>query len=326
MSAPRAAARRTADAGQGTYRWHLGFSSRVAAGDGVVAFTAAEALRARAVGAETVLFHEAMTFPFERAAEVEVNVPPYRGKSLIPALAWLACRMAAPGARVSWWLDKRQGPGSVHRLLEDLGWRLDKDRKAGRVRLCGCPPSTVTEPDPERFVADLGSKRVELQADFGVFSPGRIDEGTALLLQVALRHPHIDVVTDIGVGYGPLAIGLVVNGVAGSAVGTDVDGIALWLAERNAHATGVPLDLACTPAPSEVPPTGLTVCNVPTHLGARESGPFLAELAARAEHGTLVIVVHASLEKRYARHLAANSRRVMRHRGASHVVLETEAS
>lgn len=80
-----------------------------------------------------------------------------------------------------------------------------------------------------------------------MFSPERLDDGTELLLSVALHHRPVARVADIGVGYGALAIGLVLNGVAGSAIGTDVDAIALWLAGQNARHHGVSLALRLTP-------------------------------------------------------------------------------
>lgn len=305
-------------------RWCIGPVDQHGRGDGVVALTAAELDNARSRAAAVGL-HEAMAGSLPAAGQVDIRVPAYRGNSLIPVLAWLAAtRLSERGAQVSWHLEKRQGPDSVRRLLEGLGWALDKERVGRTVRLRGVPPATASLPAPRSFEAQLGSRRVELLADYGVFSPSRIDEGTALLLGVALQHSPVDVVADVGVGYGPLAIGLILNGVARSAVATDVDCIALWLAQRNAHAHGVQMALQCTPDPIAVQPTQLTVCNIPTHINAEETARFMAGLARRAEHGTLLAVVHASLEGRYTRHLAsANLRVSSRHPGPSHVVLET---
>jgi hypothetical protein len=114
----------------------------------------------------------------------------------------------------------------------------------------------------------------------------------------------------------------VLNSVAQAAVGTDVDCLALWLAEQNANAHGVPLALHCDPDPSSVPLTPLTLCNIPTHINAEQTARFMAGLVRRAEHGTLLVVVHASLEHRYTRHLTAARLPVSRHPGPAHVVLE----
>lgn len=308
--------------------WHIGLPDQFGRDDGVVAFTASELHEAASRASAAMGFRDAVRGPVlvPRAPRIEIQVPPYRPKSLIPVLSWLATRLGQDDAEVSWYLDKRQGPDSVRKLLEGMGWAVGKDRKGRTVRLHGAPPAAATLPEPASFIARLGARQVRLAADYGVFSPGHVDDGTSLLLDVALRHPPVDTVADIGVGYGPLAIGLVLNSVAQVAVGTDVDCIALWLAEQNADAHGVPLALDCTPDPSSVQPTPLTICNIPTHINAEQTARFMTGLAQRAEHGTLLVVVHASLEDRYTRHLVSAQLRVSRHPGPAHVVLEATGS
>jgi 16S rRNA G1207 methylase RsmC len=299
--------------------WHVGLPAAVTAEDCVVAFTAAELA---AAGPPAVGFHEAVDAHLDRACAVEVHLPTYRGLAFVPVLAWLAGRLAGDHAEVSWYAGKQQGPDSVRKLLEAAGWRLERDRRGRLVRLRGRPPAAGERPAPRRFTALLGARRVELAADYGVFSPERVDDGTALLLDIALRHPPVDRVADVGVGYGLLAIGLVLGGVARSALATDVDCVALWLAGENARACATPLTLTCTPDPAAIEPTPLTVCNVPTHIDRHQTERFMAALAARARHGRLLAVVHASLEARYTRHLEQHGLRVGRHPGAAHVVLE----
>ncbi len=302
--------------------WHIGLPDQIGQGDGVVAFTASEFDGAVSIASTVMGFHDAMRSPASRAPRVEIHVPPYRPKSLIPVLSWLATRLGQDDADVAWYLDKRQGPNSVRKLLEGLGWILGKDRKGRTVRLRGAPPDAATLPEPAGFIACLGAHQARLAADYGVFSPGHVDEGSSLLLDVALDRPPVGMVADIGVGYGSLAIGLVLNSSAHAAVGTDVDCIALWLAEQNASAHNVALTLKCAPDPASVPPTPLTICNIPTHINARQTVRFMAGLRRRAEHGTLLAVVHASLEDRYTRHLNSGGLQVRRHAGPDHVVLE----
>jgi 16S rRNA (guanine1207-N2)-methyltransferase len=259
-----------------------------------------------------------------RATEVDIWLPAYRGKSLIPLLSWLVVeRLAAPDGEATWHIDKKQGPASLARTLTELGWDAVGHRRAGKdIQVTGRPPAGTPLPVAAGFDAVVGDIKLSFAADYGVFSPRQIDQGTALLLEVALREPAVETLADIGVGYGPLAVGLVRNGVAARAVATDVDCIALWLAGRNAAANGVPLELRCTPDPREIEPTALTVCNVPTHLPAAESAELMRALAARATGGgRLLAVVHASLEARYTQHLAAAGVRVTSHPGAAHVVL-----
>lgn len=299
--------------------WHVGLPEALTAADRVVALNAAEMA---AAGAAAVGFHEAVAAPLDRGPEVHVHLPTYRGMAFVPVLAWLAARLACDGAEVSWYAGRQQGPDSIRRLLEAAGWRLERERTGRLVRLRGRPPAEPDRPAPRRFTALLGGRRVELAADYGIFSPDRVDDGTALLLEVALRHPPVELVADVGTGYGPLAIGLVLAGAARAAVATDVDCVALWLAGENARASGVPLALTCTPDPAAIEPTPLTVCNVPTHIDRRQTERFMAGLAGRTRRGRLLAVVHASLEDRYTRYLEAHGLRVRRHPGAAHVVLD----
>jgi methyltransferase family protein len=331
-------------------RWHLGIpASGIPPGDGGIGFTAAE-LADTPPAAPRIGLHTAMAAELPRAGAVSVRLPGYRGKSLIPVLSWLVThRLAGPGAEVSWYLGKQQGPRSCAALLTELGWHdVQRTRDGGLVRISSRPPvmpaqpgitspaaagaettqpettqPETMQPEARQFSAVIGAHELTFLADYGVFSPDHIDDGSRLLAEVTLRQPPVSVLADIGVGYGPLAIAAVRNGIAARAVATDVDCIALWLAQRNAAVSGVALDVHCTPDPRQAEPTPLTVCNVPTHINAEQSAELMRALAQRARGGRkLLIVVHASLEARYARHLAAAGLTPVRHPGPAHVVLE----
>jgi 16S rRNA G1207 methylase RsmC len=291
---------------------------------GVVALTASELDAARRTSRLAVSLTDALGSAVPRAARITVRVPEYRGMRLLDLLAWLVVdRLAEPDADVTWLLAKQQGPDSVRKRLAGQGWELAKTKAGRLVALRGRPPATGERPVPREFSVDLGARSgVTMAADYGVFSPDKVDDGTALLLAVALREPPVPTVADIGIGYGALSVGLVLGGVAGAAVGTDVDAIALWLADHNARVNGVDLTVALAADPGAVPPTGLTVCNVPTHIPAADTQVFMRGLAERARHGRLLIVVHASLEARYTRHLAGLGH-VDRVAGEHHVVLGT---
>jgi 16S rRNA G1207 methylase RsmC len=249
--------------------------------------------------------------------DVEITPPAYRGKRLLPVISWLVTgRLAAPGARATWRVERRHGPEPVRRALEPFGWSLEAERAGRWLLLHGEVPPPHELPLPRSFRAG----GLTFEADYGVFSPEGIDPGSALLLEVASGSGPFDAVADVGVGYGALALSLVARGMARRAVATEVDSIAAWLAERNAAAAGVDLLLALDPDPLAVERTELTVCNVPTHLDARGSAALMAGLAERARDGRLLAVVHAGLEERYARHL--EGLRVARHPGPEHVVLE----
>jgi 16S rRNA G1207 methylase RsmC len=306
-------------------RWHIGQPTVPLGGtDALVALTAAELLVPSSRGLTAVGFHEAMARPaLPAAGQVEIWLPGYRGRSFIPVLAWLAAtRLASPAATISWHMSKRQGPDSVQRLLDELGWNLTRSRAGQDIVLAGPVPAAPMLPEPRCFDAQVGGQQLRFAADYGVFSPGGLDAGTELLLDVALRATPGEALADIGIGYGPLAIGLVRNGIGQRAVATDVDCIALWLARRNAAALNVSLAVECSPDPAAVPAAALTVCNVPTHINAEQSAALMAGLLARARHGRLLAVVHRSLEARYARYFAAARVPVRRHPGPDHVVLD----
>lgn len=302
-------------------RWQIG-GHLPGTGGGLVALSHAELAAARDCGQHVVAFGEAARGGAPRADEVQVWLPPFRGMGVVPLFAWLAAdRLGEPEAEVTWVMTKKQGPDSVRKLLAGVGWELTKRKAGATTELRGRIAAVVQPPEPRHFVTALGpNPAVALAADYGVFSPDRVDDGTALLLDVALRHPPVQEVADIGVGYGALAIGLVLAGTAEAAVGTDVDALALWLAERNARSNSVDLELTLTDDPLAVPPTSLTVCNVPTHIPAADSARLMGALADRARHGDLLIVVHRSLAERYVPHLSRVGRPVS-YEGAKHVVL-----
>lgn len=265
-----------------------------------------------------VPFHDLAAGRVELPAdeEVEIAPPSYRGKRLLPVLSWLVT--GQPARHALWRFERRFGPEFARRALEPFGWQLEAERAARWLLLRGAVPPPHDLPPPRSFTAG----GLTFEADYGVFSPGGIDSGSAALLAVAAGLAPVETVADIGTGYGALAISLVAAGRARRAVGTEVDSIAAWLGERNAHAAGVALSLALDPDPLSVERTALTVCNVPTHLPAARSAALMSGLAERARHGRLLAVVHAALEARYAARLDLPGLRLSRHPGPDHVVLE----
>jgi Methyltransferase small domain len=268
-------------------------------------------------------FHEAMEAELDRAPQVNVWIPHYRGKSFIGLLAWLVHgQLALPGAVANWWLEKKQGPDSVARIMLDSATDIRIERKNKLVCISTRAAHVGPMPEPASFVGPIGSHSLRFHADYGIFSPRQIDEGTALLAEVALKEQPVEVVADIGTGYGALAIGLIANGIAQSAYATDIDSVALWLAQRNARQHGLDVSVKCTPYPADVAATELTVCNFPTHISAADSNFLMSGLIRRCGRGKrLLIVVHSSLEGRYGRHLVNGGLDVERCVGRHHTVL-----
>ena len=240
-------------------QWHLGIPpGGIPRGDGGIGFTATElaaglsgaALSGAALSgaglsgaglsgaASRIGLHTAMAAELPRAGSVRVRVPGYRGKSLIPVLSWLVTyRLARPGAEVSWYLERQQGPRSFGALLAGLGWQdVERTRDGALARISARPPplpeaalpedalpqdalpqdalAEAELPEARQFSAVIGGHELTFLADYGVFSPDRIDDGSRLLAEVMLRRPPAGVIADIGVGYGPLAIAAVRGGVA----------------------------------------------------------------------------------------------------------------
>ncbi len=273
-----------------------------------------------------VPLHTAIDSQIPRADRAEIHFPAYRGMALIPLLSWLVVeRLTVPDAVVTWNVDRQRGPDSVQRRLQEQGWTLTRSRSGRAVHLRGRRPQAAVRPTPASIDVRLGSRRMVLLADYGVFSPGGVDAGTEQLLRHALAGPSVGTVADVGIGYGPLAIGLVANHVAEDAVASDVDSLSLWLALENARRNEIPLHVELTDDPTRLPATPLTVCNIPTHIDRVQTAHLMDALARRARTGRLLVVVHLSLESRYARQLETAGLSVSTFPSSSHVVLEARA-
>ena len=84
---------------------------------------------------------------------------------------------------------------------------------------------------------------LELATDAGVFSPGRLDPGTRLLLDEAPAPPPGGDLLDLGCGYGPIACVLASRAAKATIWAVDVNERALGLTARNAARAGLALSL-----------------------------------------------------------------------------------
>jgi len=94
---------------------------------------------------------------------------------------------------------------------------------------------------------------LELATDAGVFSPGRLDPGTRLLLDEAPAPPPAGDLLDLGCGYGPIACVLARRSPGATVWAVDVNERALELCARNAAAAGLSNVHCVTPADPQVP-------------------------------------------------------------------------
>jgi 16S rRNA (guanine1207-N2)-methyltransferase len=99
-------------------------------------------------------------------------------------------------------------------------------------------PRPAAASRPGRVTLGLPDLTVELDTDRGVFSAGRVDPGTRLLLREAPGPPATGDLVDLGCGYGAVAVTLALRAPAATVWAVDVNERALDLARRNAAALG----------------------------------------------------------------------------------------
>ena len=92
---------------------------------------------------------------------------------------------------------------------------------------------------------------LSLRTDRGVFSHGRLDAGTALLLRAAPPPPASGELLDLGCGYGAVALSLARRAPVARVWAVDVNERARALCAANAAANGV--DNVTVVAPDDVP-------------------------------------------------------------------------
>lgn len=151
-------------------------------------------------GPQTIGPHQAMVAEdLTPAPDVEIRLPGHRSKSLVHLLQWLVVhRIGEPGGRATFLSGKQQGPGSIGTLLTDLGWRASSRRRHPAADRGTAGWAAIHRRD--------GGNEFEFAADYGVFSPGHVEEGALLHVEGALRQQPVAAVMDIGVGYGSLAV------------------------------------------------------------------------------------------------------------------------
>jgi 16S rRNA (guanine1207-N2)-methyltransferase len=85
----------------------------------------------------------------------------------------------------------------------------------------------------------LAGREVEVEVAPGIFSPGGLDKGTAVLLDEAPAPPATGTFLDLGCGWGPIALTLALRSPAATVHALDVNERALDLTRRNAAALGL---------------------------------------------------------------------------------------
>ena len=93
----------------------------------------------------------------------------------------------------------------------------------------------------------LAGREVTVETAGGVFSPGRLDLGTEVLLRTVPEPPPSGDLLDLGCGWGPVALTLALQAPAARVWAVDVNERALDLVRRNAERLGLSNVRAVTP-------------------------------------------------------------------------------
>jgi 16S rRNA (guanine1207-N2)-methyltransferase len=167
-------------------------------------------------------------------------------------------------------------------------------------------PAAAHRPGLVRVV--LPDLYLELATDSGMFSPGRLDPGTRLLLAEGPLPPPTGDLLDLGCGYGPIACTLAARAPGATVWAVDVNERALALCAANAASAGLSNVRCVRPDSAQIPArlAGLW-SNPPVRIGKGPLHAMLLGWLPRLAPGTAATLVmgrnlgadslHAWLEK-----------------------------
>lgn len=137
----------------------------------------------------------------------------------------------------------------------------------------------------------------ELNTANGIFSPGRIDQGTAVLLNAVEDPPAAGNLLDVGCGWGPMALTMALKSPVANIYAVDVNERALSLTQDNARALGLSNVTASLPGAVDPNVRFDTIwSNPPIRVGKAELHALLQLWINRlAPGGTAWLVVQRNL-------------------------------
>jgi len=148
-----------------------------------------------------------------------------------------------------------------------------------------------------RIVVPLDGRTVTLTTAKGVYSPERLDPGTAVLLAGAPDPSRTGDLLDLGCGWGPIALTLALRSPDARVWGVDVNRRALDLARANAAELGIETITFCEP--DDVPDDlrfATIWSNPPIHVGKAALHALLERWLPRlADDGVAHLVVQKHL-------------------------------
>jgi 16S rRNA G1207 methylase RsmC len=107
-----------------------------------------------------------------------------------------------------------------------------------------------SEERPRTIRVTLAGRSLELTTAGGVFSPERLDTGTAVLLSRVPAPPTTGALLDLGCGWGPIAIAMALRSPQADVWAVDVNERALALTAANARIAGIRVNSA---SPQDIP-------------------------------------------------------------------------
>lgn len=150
---------------------------------------------------------------------------------------------------------------------------------------------------PKEISVEIDGRKVNVTTSGGIFSPDRIDQGTAVLLEHLDELAPSGEILDIGCGWGPISLAIAARSPKANVWAIDVNNRSLELTAKNAKALG--LENVKTARPDEVP-AGLEFAaiwsNPPIRVGKNElHGILLAWLPTLTIGGEAFLVVQKNL-------------------------------
>ena len=159
------------------------------------------------------------------------------------------------------------------------------------------PSGTVFR--PEAFMRSCTLEDMEFMTLPGVFSHGRLDAGTALLVEALRQRPPSGRVLDLGCGSGVLSAWLASQGARVTAV--DNSATALWCTRHNLEQAAVEAEVHASDGFSAVKGSFDSLCtNPPFHEGAQHNPELTREFLRQAPThlvpgGQLIMVANRGL-------------------------------
>lgn len=143
----------------------------------------------------------------------------------------------------------------------------------------------------------LAGRKVTVEVAPGIFSPGGLDKGTAVLFEEVPDPPPSGRFLDIGCGWGPIALTLGLLSEHADIVGVDVNERSVDLTNRNAATLGLGHVRAVTPdAIADDTAYDLIWSNPPIRIGKAALHDLLQRWLPRlAPGGTAYLVVQRNL-------------------------------